>query len=70
MADQWGAEMRGVLMNTTELKSTRKRLGLTQAGFASELGLSLRTYARFEHGEYPVPLTVSLAVAGYLSMRP
>ena len=45
-----------------ELRDKRNLLGLTQAKMAEALGLSLKQYARYERGEYPIPRPVELAV--------
>ena len=45
-------------MSGAELRRIRKHLGLTQAGFAEELGLHPNTVARKERGEEPTGGTV------------
>ncbi len=45
-------------MTGAGLRRIRKRLGLTQVGFADELGLHPNTVARKERGEEPVGLTI------------
>ena len=45
-------------MTGVQLRRIRKRLGLTQAGFAEELGLHPNTVARKERGEEPTGGTV------------
>lgn len=57
-------------MTPTDLRSTRKRLGLTQPEFAAAIGLSLRHLAGMETGEREITLTIELAVLGYLAQRP
>ena len=45
-------------MTGAQLRRIRKRLGLTQVGFAEELGLHPNTVARKERGEEPTGGTV------------
>lgn len=53
-------------MTPQELKSSRKRLGLTQAGLARALLMSQdnggRTVRRWEAGTHPIPGPVELAI--------
>lgn len=46
----------------TKLKAARKRLGLTQAQMAHELGITLSGYQRMEYGERPIERRTDLAV--------
>jgi len=48
-------------MTPRQLTNWRKRLGLSQAAAAKLMGISLRTYTRYERGEWPVPKLVELA---------
>jgi DNA-binding transcriptional regulator YiaG len=41
-------------MNSRELKSLRKRLGVSQAKLAKGLGVTENTVARWERGEVPI----------------
>ncbi len=50
-------------MDAADLRAIRKRLGLTQGGFAAELGLSLRAYQDLEGGATPVRRLHELAVS-------
>jgi DNA-binding transcriptional regulator YiaG len=61
-------------MNAADVKATRQRAGLTQAGLAALLGLAdRRTVRRWEQGEIPVtgPAAIVLAMldAGELPAR-
>jgi len=48
------------------VRNARKKLGLTQAAFARELGVTLGSVARYERDGYRVPETVRLAIEGLL----
>jgi transcriptional regulator with XRE-family HTH domain len=48
-------------MTPAEFRSVRERLGLTQAAFASALGLAQSSVSDFERGVRIVPRVVELA---------
>jgi transcriptional regulator with XRE-family HTH domain len=48
-------------MTPAKLIAWRHSLGLTQAGAADALGLSLRQYARLEGGDSPISRVIELA---------
>jgi DNA-binding transcriptional regulator YiaG len=52
-----------------QLKVARKTSGLAYAVFARAIGISKSSLARYERGELPVPLTVSLAIIGLQTIR-
>jgi transcriptional regulator with XRE-family HTH domain len=56
-------------MTPAELRSTRQRLGLTQAELAAVLGVTVKTIGRFERGTSAIPVRYELAVQGYLSQE-
>jgi transcriptional regulator with XRE-family HTH domain len=45
------------------LAKARQVTGMTQAEFATELGLVLKTYQRFERGEKPAPKALLIGAA-------
>ena len=49
-------------MDATEYKSTRIQLGLSQAGLAALLGVSLRTIANRESGVHPISHEAAVAI--------
>ena len=49
-------------MTRAELRSARKRLGMTQAELAEALGMQRNSVARMENGRQPVMRTTELAV--------
>lgn len=54
-------------MKPMTLKDLRKKtLKLTQEQFARELGVSVRTYIRYEHGAAPAPV---LMLAGHIAEK-
>jgi transcriptional regulator with XRE-family HTH domain len=62
-------------MTNTELRATRKRLGLTQAQLAAALGISVSQLHNYERGSdrrtgapCPVPRLVELAI-GMIAFR-
>ena len=56
-------------MTPQELRSTRERLGFTQAQLAAELDVQPNTVARWERGELPISRVTEFAVR-YLKDRP
>ncbi len=62
-------------MTPTELREARKRLGLTQARLADELGIAQVTVvlyergSRYDGGPAPIPRVVELAMR-YLDANP
>jgi transcriptional regulator with XRE-family HTH domain len=49
-------------MDATEYKKTRIQLGLSQAGLAALLGVSLRTIANRESGVHPISHEAAVAI--------
>jgi transcriptional regulator with XRE-family HTH domain len=50
-------------MEKEELKKKRERLGLTQSGFAKEVGVTATTISRYETGlQTPIPKLIELAI--------
>lgn len=49
-------------MKGSELKKRRERLGFTQEGLASQLGVSRNTVARWERDEIGIPPYLDLAL--------
>jgi transcriptional regulator with XRE-family HTH domain len=56
-------------MTATELRSTRKAMGLSQSTLAERLNVDIRTVRRWENGERDIPPLLSLALA-HLSCKP
>ncbi|MGT1452355.1 helix-turn-helix transcriptional regulator, partial [Salmonella enterica subsp. enterica serovar Enteritidis] len=50
-------------MNNREFKEVRLSLGLTQAEFATQLGLTRETVCRIERCAFPLSRRVSLSAA-------
>ncbi len=55
-------------MKPAELRSIRRRLGVTQAQMARSRGMSLTQYGAIERGNAPLRRVVELAVR-YLALR-
>jgi DNA-binding XRE family transcriptional regulator len=51
-------------MTSTDLRTARKQLGLTQAELADAYGVSRMTIVNWERGAYAVPKWVPLALDG------
>ena len=51
------------------LKAARKSSGLAWGAFATAIGISKSSLARYERGEQPVPVTVTLATIGLETVR-
>jgi DNA-binding transcriptional regulator YiaG len=49
-------------MTPQQLRSLRRKLGLSQRGLAELLDYDLRTIQRWEGGETPIPKVVELAL--------
>jgi len=60
---------RGIDMTADELKAIRARLGLTQAAFAAQLGLTSTYVGMMERDERPIERRTALA-AQYLDEHP
>jgi hypothetical protein len=54
-------------MDQYDLRTLRRSLGLTQHRAAQAMGVSLRQYIRYEHGQSPVPHN---AAGALLPVRP
>ncbi len=52
-------------MNSTDLKSFRKMVRLSQQQLATLLGYSRRNYQKMENGEYKIRNSVKLACAAH-----
>lgn len=50
-------------MKPIELLETRQRMGATQLQMAKLVGVSVRTWQRWEAGEIPVPVAVAKLLA-------
>lgn len=50
------------------LKALRKSKGLSQSELAQELGVSVRSYHRYERGEINAPITALVAAADYFGV--
>lgn len=50
------------------LKNIRKRFKITQKSIADYLGVTLRTYQRYEEGKIEPPLSTICAISKYLDM--
>ena len=50
-----------------ELRAIRQHLGLSQRRFARLLGSAIRSLARWEHGDRPVPMTL-LSLARFVAL--
>ncbi len=53
-------------MTSAEFTTSHEQLGLSRAAFCREIGISLNSGTAYAKGRYPVPLTVSLAVAALM----
>ena len=51
-----------VFMDKAELKHRRERMGLTQAEFAKESGVTATTISRYETGLVRIPKYIELAL--------
>jgi DNA-binding transcriptional regulator YiaG len=49
-------------MTKKEFRTLRGLIKLSQANLAKELGVTLRTVARWERGEFPIPRVAELAL--------
>jgi DNA-binding transcriptional regulator YiaG len=49
-------------MTKREFRKLRGLIALSQARLAKELGVTLRTVARWERGEFPIPRVAELAL--------
>jgi putative transcriptional regulator len=49
-------------MTRREFRTLRGLIELSQAKLAKELGVTLRTVARWERGEFPIPRVAELAL--------
>jgi transcriptional regulator with XRE-family HTH domain len=49
-------------MTRKEFRTLRGLIKLSQAKLAKELGVTLRTVARWERGEFPIPRVTELAM--------
>ena len=49
-------------MTRKQFRTLRGLLGLSQTNLAKELGVTLRTVARWERGEFPIPRIAELAL--------
>jgi DNA-binding transcriptional regulator YiaG len=49
-------------MTKKEFRAVRGKLELSQTELAIELGVTLRTVARWERGEFPIPRVTELAL--------
>ena len=56
-------------MTADEFRDARERLGLSLTDMACELGVGLRTIARWQSGAYPVPRVVERLVTLLLAQR-
>lgn len=59
----------GDLMLGAELRELRRERDLTQAEMAALFHIPLRSYARYERNEYPVPMIVRHGIANQLRRR-
>jgi len=50
------------IMTRREFRTLRGLIELSQAKLAKELGVTLRTVARWERGEFPIPRVAELAL--------
>jgi DNA-binding transcriptional regulator YiaG len=57
-------------MTGPQLRSQRRKLGLTQPALGRLLGVTYVTVGRWERGEQPVPAWLPLALAGLAAQSP
>ena len=50
------------------LKNMRKRFKVTQKSLSEHLGVTLRTYQRYEEGKIEPPLSTVLSIAKYFDI--
>ena len=55
-------------MTSIELKTNRKRLGLTQQQFAGMIGYSRQSVSSWEKDEYDVPKVIALVITLMLKL--
>ena len=61
--------MRELLLEFSQrLRALRKSRGLTQTDMAQVMGLTLRNYQRYEHGQANVPATTLAFFADYFGV--
>lgn len=56
-------------MTPDELRSFRRRAGLSQSGLAARLGMATGTVARWEQGRRRMPPWLPLALSSYKLLR-
>ncbi len=49
-------------MTIRKFKELRQVIGYSQAKLAKEMGVTIRTVSRWEHGDFPVPKVAELAL--------
>ncbi len=49
-------------MTIRKFKELRQDIGYSQAKLAKELGVTIRTVSRWEHGDFPIPKVAELAI--------
>ncbi len=49
-------------MTIRKFKELRQDIGYSQAKLAKELGVTIRTVSRWEHGDFPIPKVAELAL--------
>ena len=49
-------------MTIRRFRQLRRSIGYSQAKLAKEMGLTIRTISRWEHGDFPIPKIAELAL--------
>ena len=49
-------------MTIRKFKELRQDMGYSQAKLAKEMGLTISTVSRWEHGDFPIPKVAELAL--------
>jgi transcriptional regulator with XRE-family HTH domain len=49
-------------MTIRKFRELRQDIGYSQAKLAKEMGVTIRTVSRWEHGDFPIPKVAELAL--------
>jgi len=54
-------------MTIRKFRELRQDIGYSQAKLAKEMGVTIRTVSRWEHGDFPIPKVAELALKTIVS---